>query len=99
MSEDPSVYLRPTASRTVYDQTKAFDSKKWFWVPDDEEGFKSAFVKSTRGEKVLLEMPDSSVSHRTCKLRVVFIVLVWFMCFSAVCLFSLLGERGRHEHH
>lgn len=62
MSEDPSVYLRPTPSKTVYDQTKAFDSKKWLWLPDEEEGFKSAFVKATRGEKVLLELADGSVS-------------------------------------
>ena len=62
MSEDPSVYLRPTPSKTVYDQTKAFDSKKWLWLPDEEEGFKTAFVKATRGEKVLLELADGSVS-------------------------------------
>jgi myosin heavy subunit len=60
MSEDPNVYLRPAASKTVFDQTKAFDSKKWLWIKDEEDGFKSAYVKSTRGDRVLLELSDGS---------------------------------------
>ena len=56
MSDDPSVYLRPSSSREVFDQTRIFDSKKWLWVPDEEEGFKKACVKNVRGDKVLVEL-------------------------------------------
>ena len=59
MSEDPSIYLRP--AREKQDPTRVFDSKKWLWVPDDEEGFKKGSVKSTRGEKVLVELTDGQV--------------------------------------
>lgn len=87
-TEDPSVYLRPSASRTVYDQTKAFDSKKWVWLPDEEEGFKSACVKSTRGDKVLIELSDGSVSTHSMQ-------RVPLHSYSLL----LLGERSGHEHH
>ena len=62
MSDDPSSYLRPASSKTVMDQTRAFDSKKWLWVPHDEEGFQQVEVKKSKGEKVVLEFPDGSVS-------------------------------------
>ena len=45
------------------DQTRAFDSKKWLWVPHDEEGFQQVEVKKSQGEKVVLEFPDGSVSR------------------------------------
>ena len=61
MSDDPSVYLRPSSSREVFDQTRIFDSKKWLWVPDEEEGFKKACVKSVRGDKVLVELTGGQV--------------------------------------
>lgn len=60
MSDDPSVYLRAAPTKT--DHASAFDSKKWLWVPDKEEGFKNAQVLSTKGEKVKVELPDGSVS-------------------------------------
>ena len=44
------------------DQTRAFDSKKFLWVPHDEEGFQQVEVKKSKGEKVVLEFPDGSVS-------------------------------------
>ena len=57
------MYLRPV--KEVHDPSRTFDSKKWFWIPDDEEGYKKANVKSTRGEKVLVELTDGQVSdHR-----------------------------------
>ena len=61
MSDDPSVYLRPSSSREVFDQTRIFDTKKWLWVPDEEEGFKKACVKSVRGDKVLVELTGGQV--------------------------------------
>lgn len=63
MADDPSVYLRPT--KEAVDPTRAFDSKKWLWIPDPEEGFKKACVKSTVGEKVKVELTDGQVSVKT----------------------------------
>ena len=59
MADDPSVFLRP--AKEMQDPTRTFDSKKWLWIPDDEEGFKKANVKSTKGEKVLVELTDGQV--------------------------------------
>ena len=71
MSDDPSVYLRAAPSKG--DTAAAFDSKKWLWVPDQEEGFKNAQVLSTKGDKVKVELPDGSVSaasyHHFCCCR------------------------------
>ena len=61
-SDDPSAYLRVSSTRDVLEQTRMFDSKKWLWVPDDEEGFKAACVKSQKGDTCLLELSDGSVS-------------------------------------
>lgn len=63
MADDPSVYLRPT--KELVDPTRTFDSKKWLWIPDPEEGFKKASVKSTVGEKVRVELTDGQVSVKT----------------------------------
>lgn len=62
MSDDPSAYLRPAASKRVMDQTRAFDTKKWLWIPHDEEGFQQVEVKKSHGEKITLEFLDGSVS-------------------------------------
>ena len=63
MSDDPSAYLRPAATYdAVQEQTRIFDSKKWLWVPDEEKGFQAACVKQQKGDKVLLELDDGSVS-------------------------------------
>lgn len=62
-NDDPSAYLRVSSTRDVLEQTRMFDSKKWLWVPDDEEGFKAACVKSQKGDSCLLELSDGSVSR------------------------------------
>lgn len=60
MSEDPEVFLR--AAPTKGGQAAAFDSKKWLWVPDDQEGYLNVQVLSTKGDKVTVELPNGSVS-------------------------------------
>jgi len=40
-----------------------FDSKKWLWISDEEEAFKSACVKKQKGDKVVLELVDGSVRN------------------------------------
>lgn len=61
--EDPSAYLRPSKDRDAMDQARVFDAKKWTWVLDDEEGFKSAVVKGQKGERVVVELSDGQVSE------------------------------------
>lgn len=58
-TDDPSVYLRAAPNKDAH--ATSFDSKKWLWVPDDEEGFKNAQVLSTKGDKVTVELPNGSV--------------------------------------
>ena len=64
MSEtDPSMYLRKQDNLQLIEHTKMFDSKKWLWIPDEEEAFKSACVKKQKGDKVVLELVDGSVRN------------------------------------
>ena len=39
----------------------SFDSKKWLWVPHEEEGFKSASVLETKGEMVKVRFDNGKV--------------------------------------
>lgn len=58
--EDPDKYLR--ASKTAEDTAaRAFEAKKWTWIPDDEEGFKSAVIKSQKGDKCVVELDNGQV--------------------------------------
>jgi myosin heavy chain 6/7 len=54
--DDPEAYLRPSREKDTIDPTRMFDTKKWTWVPDEEEGFKSATVKSQKGERLVVEL-------------------------------------------
>lgn len=81
MSEtDPSMYLRKQDNLQLLEHTKMFDSKKWLWIPDEEEAFKSACVKKQKGDKVVLELVDGSVSINKDKML--------FNCFT-IYLFIL----------
>ena len=64
--DDPSAYLRPSRTKDTIDQTRMFDSKKWTWVPDEEEGFKSAEIKSQKGERVKVELDGGQVILNVC---------------------------------
>ena len=63
--DDPEAYLRPSRERDTIDQTRMFDSKKWTWIPDEEEGFKCATVKSQKGERLVVELDDGQVKYVT----------------------------------
>ena len=60
--DDPSAYLRPSRTKDTIDTTRMFDSKKWTWVPDEEEGFKAAEIKSQKGERITVELDGGQVS-------------------------------------
>ena len=60
---DPTVFLRVgKTTDAVEETTRMFDSKKWLWVPDDEEGFKSGSVKTQKGDRLTVELSDGQVS-------------------------------------
>ena len=61
--DDPSTYLRSSRTQDIIDQTRMFDSKKWIWVPDEEEGFKAATVKGQKGDKCTVEFSDGAVGR------------------------------------
>lgn len=56
---DPSVFLRSEKSGG---DGPVFDAKKWLWVPDDNEGFIAATIKDQKGDNVVLELTNGSVS-------------------------------------
>ncbi|KAL5473297.1 hypothetical protein EMCRGX_G027764 [Ephydatia muelleri] len=57
---DPSVYLRPGRTTDITEQMRMFDAKKWLWLNDEEECFKAAFVKSQKGDKMVVELSNGS---------------------------------------
>lgn len=59
--DDPSAYLRPSRTKETIDQTRMFDTKKWTWVPDEEDGFKAATIKSEKDERLTVELEDGQV--------------------------------------
>ena len=85
--DDPSAYLRPSRTKDTIDQTRMFDSKKWTWVPDEEEGFKSAEIKSQKGERVKVELDGGQVLAMNVCARA--------RAYCTLCI-RLLAIRGRH---
>ncbi|VDM49700.1 unnamed protein product [Toxocara canis] len=45
-------FLRQSREQMIADQSKPYDSKKDCWIPDAEEGFIPAQIKSTKGDMV-----------------------------------------------
>ena len=56
---DAEQYL--VRAKTDNDAQMAFDSKKWLWVPHEEEGYKSASVLETKGEMVKVKFDNGKV--------------------------------------
>ncbi|PAV73183.1 hypothetical protein WR25_14293 isoform F [Diploscapter pachys] len=51
--EDPGWrYLRQSREEMIKDQSKAYDSKKNCWVPDEEEGYVEGIIKKTEGDMI-----------------------------------------------
>nr|ALR88564.1 myosin heavy chain striated muscle-like 115 [Saccoglossus kowalevskii] len=55
MGDDPEQYLMVDKKKQMEDSTKAFDSKKFCWVPDEKEGFVKGEIVSTKGEMVTIK--------------------------------------------
>jgi myosin heavy subunit len=58
MADDPEKYLRTKKAPAA--GASGFDSKKWCWVPDENEGFLAGEIKSRKGSKLVCQMPDGS---------------------------------------
>lgn len=84
--EDPDKYLR--ASKTVEDAAgRAFEAKKWTWIPDDEEGFKAAVIKSQKGDRCVVELDNGQVTASSADLRVSsFNFSIFIMCLDVQAL-------------
>ncbi|GMS83847.1 hypothetical protein PENTCL1PPCAC_6022, partial [Pristionchus entomophagus] len=56
-------YLKQSREQTLKDQSVAYDSKKNVWLPDAEEGYIAAEIKSTKGDMttVVTAKGDSTV--------------------------------------
>ena len=81
MSEtDPSMYLRRQDNQQLLEHTKMFDSKKWLWIPDEEEAFKSACVKKQKGDKVVLELVDGSVRNDSIQMHL--LLYLQYLCVT-----------------
>jgi len=56
--QDALVYLRVEPAQLAKEQAKAFDAKKWVWIPTpltEEAGYVAAEVKSANGDLVTVE--------------------------------------------
>uniref|UniRef100_A0A0K0CTS5 Myosin head n=1 Tax=Angiostrongylus cantonensis TaxID=6313 RepID=A0A0K0CTS5_ANGCA len=47
-------YLRRTGEQILQDQSRPYDSKKNVWIPDVDEGYVAAEIKSTKGDEVVV---------------------------------------------
>lgn len=58
--QDPSAFLRSEKSKGS--ETILYDAKKWVWMPDETAGFVAAELKDQKGDQVVLELNNGSVS-------------------------------------
>ncbi|RCN23888.1 myosin SH3-like domain protein, partial [Ancylostoma caninum] len=57
-------YLRLTKEQMHKEQSRPYDSKKNVWVPDPEEGYIAADVKSTKGDNVTVVIGDKEKTFK-----------------------------------
>lgn len=54
-TQDPGwQFLRQSQEQILANTTKKFDSKKNVWIPDKDEGFIAAEIKSTKGDQLVV---------------------------------------------
>lgn len=58
--QDPTMFLR--GEKPKADDITSFDAKKWLWIPDEATGFLAGQIKSQKGDQVVLELTNGSVS-------------------------------------
>ncbi|CAD5233385.1 unnamed protein product [Bursaphelenchus xylophilus] len=58
-------YLRRTREQILEDQSRPYDTKKDCWVPDEEEGYVAAVIKSTNGDQTVVQIAGGT--ERTVK--------------------------------
>ncbi|VDP49232.1 unnamed protein product [Heligmosomoides polygyrus] len=51
-------YLKRSREQILKDQSTPYDSKKNVWIPDAEEGYVAAEIKSTKGDMVVVTVGD-----------------------------------------
>uniref|UniRef100_A0A0K0EJG7 Myosin head n=1 Tax=Strongyloides stercoralis TaxID=6248 RepID=A0A0K0EJG7_STRER len=58
-------YLRRTRDEMLQDQSRPYDSKKNFWMPDPEEGYVAVELSSTKGDTATVTLAGGV--EKTCK--------------------------------
>uniref|UniRef100_A0A0N4ZXJ8 Myosin motor domain-containing protein n=1 Tax=Parastrongyloides trichosuri TaxID=131310 RepID=A0A0N4ZXJ8_PARTI len=58
-------YLRRTRDEMLKDQSRPYDSKKNFWMPDAEEGYIAVELSSVKGDTATVNVPGGF--EKTCK--------------------------------
>ncbi|KAK5975807.1 Myosin N-terminal SH3 domain-containing protein [Trichostrongylus colubriformis] len=57
-------YLKRSREQILKDQSQPYDSKKNVWIPDAEEGYVAAEIKSTKGDNVVVMVGDKEKTVR-----------------------------------
>ncbi|KJH51244.1 myosin head [Dictyocaulus viviparus] len=57
-------YLRRSQEQIQQDQSRPYDSKKNVWIPDAEEGYVAAEIKSTKNDNVVVTVGDQEKTLR-----------------------------------
>ncbi|KAK6055867.1 myosin head [Cooperia oncophora] len=57
-------YLKRSREQMLKDQSQPYDSKKNVWVPDPEDGYVAAEIKSTKGDNVVVTIGDKEKTVR-----------------------------------
>lgn len=58
--QDPTAFLRSEKSQSS--EVALYDAKKWLWISDETAGFIAGQIKEQKGDQVVLELTNGSVS-------------------------------------
>lgn len=66
---DPTKYLFISLEQKRKDQSKPYDGKKMFWIPDDKECYLLGNIESEKGDMVTLSIDGGEKVRPLCSLK------------------------------
>lgn len=93
-------YLAVDRKKLIKEQKGTFDAKKACWAPDEQEGFVSAEIQETSGEKVTVKIVDTNEVRRHWYLFYVlsFIIVSYIIChLISITPEVVPGRRGPQQ--
>jgi hypothetical protein len=60
---DPAEWLFISLEQKRIDQSKPYDAKKACWIPDEQQGYLLAEIKSTKGDIVTVQIAGGEVNY------------------------------------